>query len=223
MKTRRFFSSKNIAVISILFALVIILQSVALITGLFFVTSLSFVLIPITLGAIMLGPAAGGLLGLLFGILVLIFGATGVDAFTAQLLGLSPLLTVLTCLLKGVAAGVVPGLLYRAIKGKNRYVAAVVAALAAPVMNTGIFVLGAMCMWGVFESFAQQSGVSVMYFIIVTCALVNFLIEFVSTVVAAPAIYRVTEAIRGSSAVAEREKTAESLSQEERASRIEKG
>ncbi len=192
---RKLFSARNIALMGVLMALVVILQSIALVTSIFLPTSLSFVLIPIVLGAVIIGPLAGGVLGFLFGIIVIIFGVAGLDQFTSMLLANEPWLTVLTCLLKGIAAGVVPGLLYKLIAKKNRYAALVVASLSAPVMNTGIFILGAMTMWGFFSGLAAQSSQSVIYFIIVTCAAINFAIEFASTAVAAPSIYRVTEVV----------------------------
>lgn len=195
MEKKRFFSAKNIAMLAVLLACVIVLQSVALVTGIFLPTMLSFVLIPIVLGAVLMGPVAGGILGFMFALMCIIFGATGLDGFTALLLGEHPVLTVLTCLLKGIAAGVVPGILYKIISKKNRYAAIVVASLLAPIMNTGIFILGAMTMWGTFQSLAEATGVSVMYFIIITCAIINFSIEFASTLIAAPSIYRVIEVV----------------------------
>ena len=100
---KRLFSARNIALMGVLMALVVILQSVALVTSMFLPTSLSFVLIPIVLGAVIIGPLAGGVLGFLFGIIVIIFGVTGLDSFTSLLLTNEPWLTVLTCLLKGIA------------------------------------------------------------------------------------------------------------------------
>lgn len=196
MQRGKLFSAKNIALLGVLLALVILLQSVALVTGLFLATSLSFVLIPIVLGAVLIGPLAGGLLGLAFGVMVLIFGLTGADAFTALLLNENAWMTVLTCLVKGAAAGLVPGWLYRAVARKNRYAAMFVAAAAAPVMNTGFFILGALCMWQIFETLSGGDGTAVLYYIVVTCSAVNFSIEFASTVIAAPAVYRVAETVQ---------------------------
>lgn len=196
MKKQKFFSAKNVAMLGVLLALVVILQSVALVTGLFLATSLSFVLIPIVLGAVLIGPLAGGILGAAFGLMVLIFGISGADAFTAMLLNQNAWMTVLTCLVKGIAAGVVPGFLYRLIAPKNRYVAVFVASAAAPVMNTGFFILGALCMWQIFEELAIGQGTSVLYYIVVLCSAVNFAIEFASTVIAAPSLYRVTEVVK---------------------------
>lgn len=195
MLRKKFFSAKNIAYLAVLLALVVVLQSIALVTGIFLATSLSFVLIPIVIGAVLLGPAAGAILGFMFGFMTVIFGVTGADSFTFLLFSEHPFLTLLTCFLKAILAGVVPAFLFKLLCGKNRYLAVIVAAASAPVLNTGIFILGAMTMWGTFESIA--AGVNVMYFIIVTCALTNFLIELGTTIVAAPAIYRITEIVQG--------------------------
>lgn len=195
MLRKKFFSAKNIAYLAVLLALVVVLQSIALVTGIFMPTSLSFVLIPIVIGAALMGPIAGAILGFMFGVMTVIFGVTGADSFTFLLFSEHPFLTLLTCFLKAIAAGVVPAFVFRLLKGKNRYVAVIVAAACAPILNTTIFVLGAMTMWQTFESLSAGAGV--IYFIIVTCALTNFLIELGTTVVAAPAIYRVMEIVQG--------------------------
>ncbi len=82
MLRKKFFSAKNIAYLAVLLALVVVLQSIALVTGIFLATSLSFVLIPIVIGAVLLGPAAGAILGFMFGFMTVIFGVTGADSFT---------------------------------------------------------------------------------------------------------------------------------------------
>ena len=76
-----FFTSKNIAVLGILGAFVVILQ----IFGSYFrigTVQLSFVLVPIVLGAILTGAYGGAILGFLFGAITLIMGIVGVDQFT---------------------------------------------------------------------------------------------------------------------------------------------
>ena len=70
MKSKRFFTSRNIAFLAVLVALIIVLQlwgGNIRIGG----TSLSFVLVPIVIGAVMLGPVAGAFLGLLLGLITL--------------------------------------------------------------------------------------------------------------------------------------------------------
>ena len=48
-------------------------------------TSFSVVLVPIVVGALILGPAAGAFLGFAFGLVVLIYGISGQDVFTNML------------------------------------------------------------------------------------------------------------------------------------------
>ena len=193
----RFFTSKNIAFLAVLVALVVVLQlwgSTIRIGG----TNLSFVLVPIVLGAVMIGPAAGAFLGLLFGVIVIAMGVT-TDPFTMFLFAENPVFTVLLCLIKGLAAGLVPGLLFKLISKKNRYAAVIVASISAPVCNTGIFILGCLMISGTIGNYIASadglSGVSVVYFLIILCAGVNFLVEFAINAVASPVIYRVAEVV----------------------------
>lgn len=215
MKRSAFFSAKNVAYLAVLTALVVVLQTIALVTGIFMPTSLSFVLIPIVVGAVLMGPLAGAILGFMFGLMTVIFGVTGADEFTFLLFSEHPFLTLLTCFVKATVAGVVPGLLFRLLEKKNRYVAVFVASASAPILNTGIFVLGAMTMWQTFENFA--AGANVMYFIIVTCALINFLIEFFTTIVVAPVIWRVEAVVNKRVVSRKQEKTASAEPQEDTA------
>lgn len=191
---KNFFSAKSLTILAVLVALVVVLQ----VCGGYFVigtTSLSFVLIPIVLGGILLGVWAGALLGFIFGFIVLMYGVSGADGFTATLLAQQPFLTVLTVLLKGILAGIVPAVLYKVIAKKQKYVAVFVAAASAPLVNTGVFVLGALCMSGVFNEFAAAGGVSLTYFIFIGCAGINFIIEFALNIVLSPAIYTVVNVV----------------------------
>lgn len=191
MEKRKFFSAKKIAYLGVLLALVIVMQFVGGSIKITPTTSLSFVLVPIVLGAILLGPWAGAFLGFVFGLITLLFGVTGADAFTNILFVNSPVLTSLTCLIKGIAAGLVPGLVYRPIAKKNTLAAAIVASALAPVMNTGIFILGGLTMSGVISQNFVEEGSTVIYFLVIGCAGVNFLIEFAINLVLSPAIHRV--------------------------------
>lgn len=197
MEKKRFFTARNIACLAVLVALIVVLQlwgGYIRIAG----TSLSFVLVPIVLGAILLGRGAGAFLGLLFGVITIAMGITS-DPFTQYLFGANPVGTILICLLKGLAAGLIPGLLYAWIARKNGYLGAIVASLAAPVCNTGIFVIGCLLMSGTLEGYMGMiggyEGMSVAYFVIVVVALVNFIVEFVISAVLSPAIYAIVRVV----------------------------
>ena len=197
MERKKFFTSRNIAFLAVLVALVVVLQVMSTLIGRLGGTPLSLVLIPVVLGAVMLGPLAGTLLGFIFGVVVAVCGVTGFDGWTFLLFTEQPVLTVLLCLVKGTAAGAAAGLLNKLIARKNRYAGVIVASLAAPVVNTGIFVAGAFLMSGAIESVMAatnvEAGTSLVYYVIIGLAGVNFLIEFAINTVASPAIYRVAE------------------------------
>lgn len=193
-KRKPFFTAKNIAFLAVLVALVVVLQ----IWGGYIrigATSLSFVLVPIVLGAVLLGPLAGAFLGFVFGLIVLIYGITGVDAFTNILFVDHPVLTSALCLVKGTAAGLVAGLLFKLISKKNAYAAIFVASVSAPIVNTGLFILGGLLMSGTLEANFVADGSTVIYFLIIGCAGVNFLVEFAINAVASPAIYTVVRVV----------------------------
>lgn len=98
--------------------------------------SITLVLAPIVIGAALYGIGAGAWLGLTFGVTVLISG----DA--AAFLTINPIGTVLTVIAKGMVAGIVAALIYKAIEKKNKTVAVVAAGIACPIVNTGIFLIG---------------------------------------------------------------------------------
>ena len=193
-KTKRsftaFFTAKNVTYLAILTALIIVLQCLS---GFFAVgaTRLSFVLVPIVLGGMLLGVGAGAFLGTVFGLVVIFDALGGLDPFTLILLQESPVFTVALCLVKGAAAGAVSALVYKLIAKKNKYVAAFVASAVAPVVNTGIFVLGGLMIGGILSANFIPDGQSVIYFLIVGCAGINFIIEFAISLVLSPALYTV--------------------------------
>ena len=134
--------------------------------------SISLVMIPIVVGAALYGPAAGAWLGLVFGIVVLISGDAG--AF----LTVNPLGTVATVVAKGTLAGWISGLVYKALS-KHEIAAAITASVAAPVVNTGIFLIGCLVFFmPTITEWATAAGAkNVGTFMIVGIVGMNFLIE----------------------------------------------
>ena len=183
--------------LAVLLAIVIFLQCFlgSIVVG---ATSFSVVLVPIVVGAILLGPGAGALLGFAFGLVVLIRGITGQDAFTNLLFVAQPLFTALICLGKGTAAGWVAGVVYKLLAKGSGFWASVAAAAVAPVVNTGLFILGGLTLVkGTLEANLGALGAdSVLFFLVVICAGVNFLVEFAANMVLSPAIYRVIRVLK---------------------------
>ena len=125
--------TKQIAVLGLLTAIVIILQTVLQIhAGVF---TISTVLVPIVIGAALYGPWAGAWLGTVFGATVLLSGQA------AYFMGFNAAGTIFTVMLKGILCGLGAGIIYKALVKKNPKTAAVAASVAAPCINTGIFII----------------------------------------------------------------------------------
>ncbi len=158
-------------------------------------TSLSLVLIPIVVGGILVGPVGGMILGLFFGAITLFAGISGTDFFTATLFQNAPWMTAAICLGKGLFAGLGAGWAHKLISKKSKYGGVFCAAAAAPIINTGLFILGALTLSDILAANFVGEGTSVLYFLVIGCAGWNFVLEFAVNLLVAPAIYRVVEAV----------------------------
>ena len=182
--------------LAVLTAIVLILQLCGIAIPLpFLATPVSLVLLPIALGAMQLGPAAGMWLGAVFGVITVIGGVSGRDPFTAVLFSDHPLLTVLLCMAKAMLAGHACGLVYKALKKKNEYLALYSAAVITPVVNTGVFILGGLLMSDTMKSNFVADGQTVIYYLVIVCAGLNFVFELLVNVLFAPALKRVLDVL----------------------------
>jgi len=197
IRNRKKFNTMAMVELALLTALVLVLQLAGIAIKLPFLgTPVSLVLVPISLGAMLLGPAAGAWLGFVFGMEVfLVCGVMATDPFTALLFADHPFFTFLTCVLKSTLAGFLSGLAYRAFSKSKLLLAALLAAAVTPVVNTGIFILGCVVMMGTVSGIAAGLGQSFLYFVIIGCAGVNFLFEFLLNTLLSPALARVVTAV----------------------------
>lgn len=167
-------------------ALVVVLQLMGSFIrfGLF---SVSLVLIPIVLGAALAGPLEGGWLGFVFGAAVLLSGDANL------FIAVSIPGTLITVLVKGTAAGLIAGLVYRLIEKKNRWVAILAAAIVCPVVNTGVFFAG--CYLFFFDALSASAGGSNEVFMYIITVMIgwNFLFELLFNIALSPAVLRLTE------------------------------
>ncbi len=148
--------------------------------------SVSLVLVPIVVGAAVCGMWAGAWLGLVFAGMVF---ATG-DA--ALFLSINIPGTIVTVILKGVLAGLVAGLVYKLLERVNPYVATFAAAVACPVVNTGVFLLGCnVFFYETVASWALADGKSVGLYMIVGLVGFNFIFELLFNLVLAPVALRI--------------------------------
>ena len=157
-----------------------------------FGTKISLVLIPIALGAMLLGPTAGAVLGFIYGMTVFVsLGVLHMDPFTAFLFDHNPVATFLICTVKSTAAGLVAGLVYRALSRKSSLLAVFVASALVPTINTGVFVIGCFTIYNTIEQVAAGAGYSAVYFILIICAGANYALELAINLIFSPALERI--------------------------------
>ena len=105
----------------------------------------------------------------------------------------NPFGTTLTLILKGLAAGFAAGLVYKLLKTKHPRLAAFAASVIAPIVNTGVFLLGCyIFIWDVLIGMANEAGVG-MGLLILGLAGINSMIEVVLNVVLCPTIIRIVK------------------------------
>lgn len=181
--------TRNMVLVALLAALVIVFQVISTFIKVGPV-SITLTLIPVVLGGCLLGKKWGAVLGFLFGVVVTVFVLTGTDVGGYMLFQANPVLTVLLCLVKGTAAGFVASLVYGLLEKANRTVAVTVAAMTAPVVNTGIFVLAMLAFYrDILTAWADGSDITV--YILTGLAGWNFLVEFAVSVILSPAVVSV--------------------------------
>ena len=183
----------KLTMLAILTALVVVLQLVCTVIK-FGPFSITLALTPIIIGAALYGPTTGAFLGFMFSLVVYITGLTGMDGgFILMMMDYSAFGTTLLCLLKGTAAGLVAGLLFRPLEKKNKTAAALVTSIATPVVNTGLFALGMMTIFYGFLSESTSAGESPLGMLFLSWIGINFIVEFIVNIALGTVLTRVVD------------------------------
>ncbi len=189
--------TKQLVLMAMLTAIVAVLSYFGGFVKIGGLASISLTLVPVVLGAALVGPLAGAWLGLVSGV---VFFATADAVFW---FGLSIFGTIVTVLIKGAVAGFLAGVCYRALAKYNRYVAVVVSAVVCPVVNTGIFLLGCLVFFlDTVSAGAVAEGMSVGGYLIVFFVGLNFVFELLVNIILSPALLRIIKIGQGSGAKA---------------------
>ncbi len=108
---------------------------------------ITFIVVPVAIGAVLLDLKAGAFLGLVFG-LTSFAQCFGMSAFGTLLLQIKPVQTFIACVVPRVIVGIVPALLYKWLKKYDKHDtwSIAVSCLAAPLTNTLLY-LGALCLF----------------------------------------------------------------------------
>lgn len=188
MKNQSFSSERvrQLTLAAMLTAIVFVLELLGSLFRLGIFSSASLVLIPIVVGAALLGWQFGAWLGFVFAAAVLISG----DA--APFLAVTVFGTFVTVILKGTLAGAAAGLTYSNLGSINPTLGVFAAAVVCPVVNTGVFLLGCrVFFWQTLSDWAEAAKApSVAAYAVFTLAGVNFLLELALSIALAPAAVR---------------------------------
>ncbi len=181
-------NTKKVVAVGLLTAIVVVLQFISMWirTATF---SITLSLVPIVVGAALYGKWSGAWLGGIFGLTVMLTGDANL------FLAINPAGTVITVLAKGILAGFAVGLVYELISKKNDVVAAYISGILAPIVNTGIFIVG--CYLFFFDTIKSGAGSeSTFKYIIITFVGFNFLIELAVNLILSPTIVRIIKIVR---------------------------
>ncbi|MBE6582663.1 MAG: ECF transporter S component [Ruminococcaceae bacterium] len=170
-KARSLTNVKNLTLLALMTALVAVFQCIGLIIPIGFNVG-AFALVPIVIGAAMLGPVAGLWLGFIFGLVVIVTGQA--SAFYA----FGVVQTVIVVLLKGALAGWVSGLMFKLIEKKNSLAAIITSSILCPVVNTAVFTLASFTIFfpGI-KGWATGAGKDMISFVFLTLIGANFFVE----------------------------------------------
>lgn len=165
---------KKASTISVFLSSIIVLQTIASFVkiGSFPIT---LTLIPIVVGGAIYGRKAGFLLGITFGVVVDVMVIVGVDPGGAAMLSTRPVVTLVTCLIKGGLCGYLGALSYELIK--NNKTGIIVDAVVTPVVNTATLYISLIMFF--------DSSLSAMLGAFMS---VNFVIELIINVLIAPGL-----------------------------------
>lgn len=135
------YTTKEFVELALLIAVVAILSYTPLGYIKTFGFEITTVVVPVAVGAVTLGPAAGAILGAAFGLMSLSRWLMGMSALGATLFNINPVATFVVCVVARTLMGWLTGILYRLFVKVDfmKKVALVVANLCAPLLNTFFF------------------------------------------------------------------------------------
>ena len=111
---------------------------------------ISLMMVPVAIGAVLMGPKAGAWLGLIFGATSFYQAVTGSSAFSTMLFNINPICAFLLCIPTRVLMGFLTGVIFKAAQkvDKKKTVCYFVGGFFAAFLNT-LFFMGVLliCYW----------------------------------------------------------------------------
>ncbi|MBF1319235.1 ECF transporter S component [Mogibacterium diversum] len=126
-------------------ALLVAVELVMKITGLGSVPIgpiyMSFLTLPVAIGAILMGPLAGAILGGVFGIASFVDAISGASAMGGVLFQVAPFKTFVLCVITRIFMGFLAGVVFKIVNKifRGHTIAYSIGAISAPLLNTLFF------------------------------------------------------------------------------------
>ncbi len=179
MKHSKYAKTVELAVLA---AIILLLEVTGLGMLKTFGLELTIMHVPVIIGAIVIGPTGGAILGATFG-LISFWECFGKSIFGAALLSIDPFLTFLVCVPPRVLMGWLCGLIFKGmhrILKKEHIVSYIVAALGGALLNT-LFFMSALCLCfyntEYIQGFANTLGSNNVFMFVVLFVGVQGLVE----------------------------------------------
>lgn len=143
-KTTKRVDTRFLAQLALLIAIQVVMRVIGLGRVPIGPLNMSFLTLPIAIGAMLMGPLTGAILGGVFGLFSLWDAISGAGGMTSFFFQNSPVSTVILCVGMRILMGVCCGLIFKAVSKFDRDEKTwsyFVGALSAPLLNT-IFFMG---------------------------------------------------------------------------------
>lgn len=168
-------------------SLLIALEAVMAFTPLGFIMippiSITILHIPVIIGAILMGPTYGGILGGAFGVLSMIkatfFAASPADLLFSPFASGAPVQSAVMCIVPRILLGVAAALLYQLLQQVTKDIAAMAVSCILATLLHSVMVLGAM--WLFFQAMPLRD-------VFVTVASLNCIVEMLAAGVVGTAV-----------------------------------
>lgn len=163
---------------------------------------ISFLAVPVAVGAIVLGPAAGAVLGLQFG-LTSFLQCFGMSPFGVALLTFSPVSAFLTCIPTRLLMGLCTGLIFRGLRRtslRENLISVSVSSLSASLLNT-LFFMSALVLfyWNseYLQGISEALGTSNILLFVLAFVGVNGAVEAAACFLLASAVAKALLTVNG--------------------------
>lgn len=137
---------------------------------------IALLVVPVAVGAVILGPKGGAILGAVFGITSFI-QCFGMSAFGTLLLGINPVLTFIVCVPTRILEGWLTGLIYQGLRKTklNAGLSLTIANLCCPILNTTFFMGSLVILFA--DTMREQFGMTKVLPFIISFVGINGLVE----------------------------------------------